>query len=88
MRGVCYTNRMEIRLSPEKEAQLHQLASSTGREPGAVIEEAVDLLLNHDAWFIAQVEHSLNQADQGQLIDHEDVVSRIERRIQGKQPRS
>ena len=79
---------MEIRLSQEKEAQLHQLASRTGREPGAVVEEAVDLLLNHDAWFIAQVELGLKQADQGQLIDHEDVVSRIERRIQAKQPRS
>lgn len=78
---------MEVHLSPEKEALLHQLAVRTGRNTAQLVQEAVERLLDYDAWFIQEVEKGLAQAARGELIDHDEVVKRIEKRLQ-KKPRS
>ena len=41
--------------------------------------------LDYDSWFIQEVEKGQVQADRGELIDHEEVVKRIEKRLQDKQ---
>jgi predicted transcriptional regulator len=75
---------MEVHLSPEKEALLHQLAARTGKDTTALVREAVDRLLDYDQWFIQEVEKGLEQAARGELIDHEEVVKRIESHLQQK----
>lgn len=75
---------MEVTLSPEKEALLHQLAVRTGKDTSALVVEAVDRLLDYDKWFIQEVEKGLAQAARGELIDHDEVVKRIETRLQNK----
>jgi predicted transcriptional regulator len=70
---------MEVPLKPEKEAQLHQLARRTGRDTAQVVEEAVDRLLEYDARFIAAVETGRESARRGDLVEHDEVVERIER---------
>jgi predicted transcriptional regulator len=79
---------MEIHLTPEKEALLRQVAARTGQDAAQVIQEAVDRLLDHDSWFIQEVEKGQAQAGQGDLIDHDEVVARIEKRLREKQHRS
>jgi predicted transcriptional regulator len=79
---------MEVHLTPEKEALLQQMANRTGKKTVDLVHEAVDRLLDHDTWFIQGVEKGLAQAARGDLIDHEDLVERIEKRIQAKQLRS
>ncbi|HEX4603722.1 MAG TPA: hypothetical protein VH724_06995 [Candidatus Angelobacter sp.] len=79
---------MEIHLNPEKEALLRELAARTGQDTAQVIQEAVDRLLDHDTWFIQEVEKGQAQAAKGELIDHDEVVSRIEKRLQEKQSHS
>lgn len=46
------------------------------------------LLSDHDAWFIQEVEKGQSQADQGELIEHDEVVTRIEKRLHEKLHRS
>lgn len=75
-----------MHLSPEKEALLQQLAARTGRETTELVKEAVDRLLDYDSWFIREVEKGMAQAARGELIDHEEVVKRIEKRLQKKHP--
>ena len=75
---------MEVHLSPEKEALLHQLAVRTGKDTTALVQEAVDRLLDYDHWFIQEVEKGLEQEARGELIDHEEVVKRIESHLQQK----
>ncbi len=41
--------------------------------------------LDHDSWFIQEVEKGQAQADWGELIDHEEVVKRIEKHLQDQQ---
>jgi predicted transcriptional regulator len=79
---------MEIRFSPEKEALLQQLATRSGKDTSEVVQEAVDRLLDYDAWFLKEVEKGIAQAAKGDLIDHQDVVARIEKRLQEKRSRS
>jgi len=79
---------MEIHLTPEKEALLRQVAARTGQDAAQVVQEAVDRLLNHDTWFVREVEKGQLQAAQGDLIEHDEVVARIERRLKDKKPRS
>ena len=79
---------MEIHLTPEKEALLRQVAARTGQDAAQVIQEAVDRLLDHDAWFVQAVEKGLSQAAEGNLIDHDEVVTRIEKRLKDKQSHS
>ncbi len=70
---------MEIHLTPEKEAQLYHLATRSGKDTAQMIEEAVDRFLEYDAHFIAAVEEGRAARSRGDLIDHDEVVERIER---------
>jgi predicted transcriptional regulator len=79
---------MEIHLTPEKEALLRQLADRTGQDMAQVVQEAVDRLLDHDTWFNSEVEKGQLQAAEGKLIEHDELVARIEKRMQERQSRS
>ncbi|HEX3090995.1 MAG TPA: hypothetical protein VHW72_00150 [Candidatus Angelobacter sp.] len=79
---------MEIHLTPEKEALLRQVAARTGQDAAQVVQEAVDRLLDHDTWFIREVEKGQMQAAKGDLIEHDEVVARIEKRLKDEKSRS
>ena len=70
---------MEVHLAPEKEARLHQLAVRAGKNTAQIVEDAVDRLLEYDAEFIAAVEVGRASAKRGDLLEHDEVVQRIER---------
>jgi len=69
---------MEVRFSPEKEARLQDFATRTGRDASQLVVEAVDRLLEYDARFIEAVEAGRAAARRGELLDHDEVVARIE----------
>jgi len=74
---------MELELTPEQEAKLARLAANQGREPKALIREAVERLVNYDDWLISEVEKGLAAAARGDFIDHEEVGKLIDRRYRG-----
>ena len=41
--------------------------------------EAVELMINHDEWFLKEVEKGIAAADRDELVDHEDVKKLIDR---------
>lgn len=69
---------MEVSFSPEKEARLQQAATRIGKSPSQVIEEAVDRMLEYDEHFLAAVEEGRASARHGVLLEHDEVVERIE----------
>jgi predicted transcriptional regulator len=69
---------MEVNLSPDKEARLRQLAKRTGKDAAQVVEEAVDRMLEYDEHFLAAVEEGRASARRGDLLEHDEVVRRIE----------
>jgi predicted transcriptional regulator len=69
---------MEVHFSPDKEARLRQLATRTGKDAAQVVEEAVDRMLEYDVHFIEAVEEGRASARRGDLMEHDEVVERID----------
>lgn len=74
-----YTGGMEVHLTPQQEAQLNELATTTGRGTDELMKEAVDRLLAYNEWFKEQVQVGLDQANRGEFIEEEEMDARIER---------
>ena len=70
---------MEIHFSPNTEAQLKEFAARKGKDAAQVVEETVSNMLQRQARFVEGVERGIASADRGDLVDHEEVVSSIER---------
>jgi predicted transcriptional regulator len=69
---------MEVHFSPDKEARLRQFATRTGKDAAQVAEEAVDRMLEYGARFIEAIEEGRAAARRGDLLEHNEVVERIE----------
>jgi predicted transcriptional regulator len=76
---------MEVQFTSDQEAKLTELALRTGRGTDELLQEAVDHLLEYNVWFEQKVRASLAQADRGELVDHNDVRARIEKRLRENQ---
>jgi predicted transcriptional regulator len=74
---------MEVSLSPELEAKLNRKAAEQGRDRQSLIQEAVERLVDHDEWFLRQVEKGLAAADRGEFVEHDEVGKLIDSRYSG-----
>ena len=70
---------MEVRFSPDKEARLREFATRTGKDAAQLVEEAVDRMLEYDARFIEAVKEGRAAARRGDLLEHDEVVERVEK---------
>jgi predicted transcriptional regulator len=78
-----YAGFMNLQVPPELEAKLTRLAAETGRTADQV---AIDLLassVDHDEWFRGEVEKGRASAREGRLLEHDDVVARMDQRYRG-----
>lgn len=78
---------MEVSLSPEQQAKLARLAQERGTDAQALAREAIVRLLDYDDWFVREVEKGLAQVDSGNTLTHEEVGTRLDKHLKGKQPR-
>ena len=69
---------MEVHFPPDKEARLREFANRAGKNAAQVVEEAVDRLLDYEERFLAAVEEGRASARRGDLLEHDEVVERIE----------
>jgi predicted transcriptional regulator len=77
-RGDAYSVAMEVRFTSETEARLEQAANRSGKKPADLVEEAVLRMLEYQSRFIEAVEQGQASARRGDLIEHDEVVRRIE----------
>jgi len=70
---------MEVHFTPEQEAILSQIAIDKGTDAEQLVKEAALRLVKEDAQFRAAVRRGIEQADRGELLEHNEVVARIER---------
>jgi len=73
---------MEVHFTPEQEAQLLRIADYSGTDTEQLVKDAALRLLEEDERFRAGVRRGIEQADRGELVDHEDVKARIERLLE------
>jgi predicted transcriptional regulator len=62
---------MEVRLQPEKEAQLAQIAAQRGLNPGELAQQVLSLYLEDDKRFIEAVNIGIAAAERGDCVEHE-----------------
>jgi len=72
---------MEVNFTPYTEAQLKEFAARKGKDAAQVVEETVVSMLERQARFVEGVKRGIASANRGNLIDHEELVSRIDRLI-------
>lgn len=71
--------RMEVHFSPDVETRLQQLAVANGKNAAQLVEDTVARMLENQGRFIAGVQRGIEQADRGEVIEHNDVLNRIDR---------
>ena len=69
---------MEVHLAQHQEAQLKDLAAKTGRGTEELVQQAVARMLEYDVEFLKAVEVGRASARRGDLLEHDEVVKRIE----------
>jgi len=74
---------MEIPLAPDLQAKLSRLAAQKGQATEALVVEAMERMVNYDAWFLAEVENGLAAAERGELVEHAEVAKLINDRYPG-----
>lgn len=67
-----------IVLDKELEQRLERQAVRTHRQPSELAADAIRHYLEYEEWFVQAVEEGIRSADAGELIEHEEVMSRWE----------
>lgn len=75
---------MEVSLTPAQEARVRSLAAQRGAQAEDVLRSIVQQVLDYEDWFAQEVDKGLAQADRGELVDHAEVVRRMEARLAGR----
>jgi len=70
---------MEVHFSPDVEMRLQQVASANGKDAEQLVKETVSRMLENQARFTAGAQKVIDQADHGELVEHQEIVRRIER---------
>lgn len=76
---------MEVTLSPELQARLTRIAHERGTDAQALAREAIERLVDYDDWFVREVEKGLAQIERGEILSHDEVGARLEKRLTEKQ---
>ena len=70
---------MELRLEPEKEAQLAQIAARRGLKTDELAQQVLSRDLEDDTRFIQAVNLGLAAADRGEFVEHDEVGAKIQK---------
>jgi predicted transcriptional regulator len=71
---------MELHVPPDLEAKLTRLVEGSGRSAEQFALELLATSVEHDEWFRREVEKGRASARAGRLLDHDELVARIEKR--------
>jgi predicted transcriptional regulator len=70
---------MEVHFTHEQEVRLSKIATHEGIDPAQLVKEAALRLLEDDTRFRNAVRQGIQQADQGQLIEEDEMDARVRR---------
>lgn len=66
-----------VRTNKKKRKQLESLAKTQDRSLNYVVNAAIDAYLDYQQWSVEEVGRGLAEADQGELVPHEEVVAEL-----------
>lgn len=65
-----------IRLDNDKLERLDNIAKAINRPRTWVINEAIAHYLDYEEWFVQKIQQGLQEADTGELIEHDEIVKK------------
>lgn len=71
---------MEVHFTVDEERRLSEVGAISGKSVGLLVRQAVLDALDEDARFETAVRRGVESADGGALVDHAEVISRLENR--------
>ena len=72
---------MELNVPPDLETKLARAADRRGMAAEALVLEAIERAVEYDDWFLREVEKGLAQIERGDVLTHEEVGTRLQRRL-------
>ena len=72
---------MDLNVPPDLQTKLALAADRRGLPPEVLVLEAIERAVEYDDWFLREVEKGLAQVERGEVLTHEDVGARLERRL-------
>ena len=75
------TTTLSMRLDDPTMARLERLAHATERTKTWLLKKALDDFLDNNEWQVEQIEEGLREADRGDLIAHDAVLDKWERKL-------
>ena len=78
---------MELNVPPDLQTKLARAADRRGVAAEALELEAIERAVEYDDWFLREVEKGLAQIQRGEVLTHEEVGARLERRLTERQRR-
>jgi predicted transcriptional regulator len=70
---------MEVRVAPELEAKLANLAAQQGRDPSELIQDVLTRYLEDETSFLEAVERGIAAAERGEFIEEAEMDARVAR---------
>ena len=70
---------MEVHFSPDIETRIQQVATANGKDAEQLVKDTVARMLDNQARFVAGVHSGIGQANRGEMVEHGEVRSRIDR---------
>lgn len=74
---------MEVQFTQDQQAKLTQMAAARGLEADVLVREAVERLWRYEEWFGQEVDKGIAAADQGEFVEHDEVLRMIRSRYPG-----
>jgi len=69
-----------IRMDPRTLKRVDGIARAMSRSRAWVISQAIERYLDYEEWFVGAVKRGLKEAETGEVVEHEAVVRRWERK--------
>ena len=67
-----------VRLDDETLEQMGQMAKAMDRPRAWLMAHAIKQYVDRERWLISEIEKGIRSADEGRLLDHDDVKARWE----------
>ena len=68
------TRNISVRMSQASIERIDRLAKALGRSRAWVLNQATERYLDYEEWFVREVQAGLEEAQEGQLQEHEAIV--------------
>ena len=72
---------MELNVPPALQSKLARAADRRGMAAEALVLEAIERAVEYDEWFLREVDKGLAQIERGDVLTHDEVGARLEKRL-------